>query len=370
MGYSSKYNFDNALFLTAMILLGIGVVMVYSSSSVLASRYHENSAFFLVKQGISAFLGLVLMLVTMRINYHIYKNPAFIYTAILITGILLVLVFFPYISKEINGSRRWLNFGYFTFQPSEIAKLTIIIYLAYFLDKKSNKKKEGSNLFIGPAMIVGFLLFLIIKEPDFSTCVIILFSVIAIYFIAGLRFIHIFSISLLFIPVLYFLINSCGYRRERWLEYIDALLNPLNASYHVQHSIIAMGNGGFWGMGFGNSAQKYLFLPLPHSDFIFSIIGEELGFIGTLTIIILFGILLWRGLLISKRSRDLFGSLLAGGITILIGVEIILNIGVTSALLPVTGIVLPFISCGGTSLIMTMILIGLLLNISLRERRI
>jgi len=369
MKSSTKYNFDNTLFVTSIVLLGIGVVMVYSSSSVLGSRYHESSSFYLIKQGISAFLGLIFMFVSMKIDYRLYKNPRFIYPVLLLTGILLLLVYVPEISREINGARRWLKIGYFSLQPSEIAKISVIIYLAYFLDKKHKKDGIGEHLYLGPAMIVGTLLFLIIKEPDFSSSVIILLTAISIYFIAGLRLIHLLSITIFFVPVLYYLIWSCEYRKERMLEYIESLINPLNAPYHVEHSILALGKGGFLGMGFGNSAQKYLFLPLPHSDFIFSIIGEELGFLGTSGIVALFCLLIWRGFLISKGSRDLFGTLLAGGITVLIGIEIIVNIGVTSALLPVTGIVLPFISSGGSSLLTTMILIGLLLNISMKERR-
>jgi len=366
----TRNDFDNTLFLTSLILLGIGIVMVYSSSSVLATRYHENSSFFLIKQGISAFLGFVLMILTMRIDYRLYKNPKFIYPVLSLTGLLLILVFIPYFSVEINGARRWLNLGFFSLQPSELAKITVIIYLAYFLDKKNQKDRVGENLYLGPALILGFLLFLIIKEPDFSSSVIILGVALSIYFIAGLKIIHLLSIFICFVPVIYYLIWNCDYRKVRVLDYFKSLINPLDASYHVEHSILALGNGGLFGLGFGNSAQKYLFLPLPHSDFIFSIIGEELGFLGSILIISTFGLLLWRGFLISKKARDLFGSLLAAGITILLGIEIFMNIGVTSALLPVTGIVLPFISCGGTSLLTTMILVGLLLNISMRERRI
>ncbi|MBU1627884.1 putative lipid II flippase FtsW [bacterium] len=363
-----KYNFDNVLFLTTIILLGIGVVMVYSSSSVLASRYHENSSFFLIKQGISAFLGLVLMFFIMRIDYQNYKSSGFIYPLLFLTGILLLLVFVPGISEKINGARRWIKLYYFSFQPSEIAKIVIILYLAYFLDKKNNVQRKAEHLFIGPAMIIGFLLFLIIKEPDFSTCMIILVTAVSIYFIAGLRVMHIASIALCFIPAFYFLIYKCDYRWERILAYIRSILNPLEAHYQVQHSILAMGNGGLSGLGFGNSAEKYLFLPLPHSDFIFSIIGEEFGLLGTICIVLFFSIFIWRGFLISKRAKDVFGTLLAGGITFLFAVEIIINIGVTSAILPVSGVVLPFISCGGSSLIAKMIQVGILLNISIRER--
>jgi cell division protein FtsW len=365
----SGVKFDNLLFLTTIILLGIGLVMVYSSSSALAYKYHENSSFFLVKQGISAFLGLFLMFVTMRLDYQNYKSAGFIYPALFLTGLLLLCVFVPGLSKELNGARRWINIGSFSFQPSEMAKISIILYLAYFLDKKHKASRKAEHLYIGPAILIGFLLFLIIKQPDFSICMIILVTAVSIYFIAGLRVIHIVSIALCFIPAVYFLICTCDYRKERWLGFVKGIYNPLEeAHYHVQHSILALGSGGLLGKGFGESAQKFLFLPLPHSDFIFSIIGEEAGFLGSLIIIILFSIFIWRGFVISKNAKDMFGTLLAGGITFLVAIEIIINVGVTSAILPVTGIVLPFISCGGTSLLAKMILVGLLLNISMRER--
>lgn len=362
-----KKTADLSIFLAVIALLSIGIVMVFSSSAVVAYARYQDSYFFLKKQLLWGLIGLAAMFFTMRLDYRGWRKwskPLFILSLILLT---LVLV--PGVGTVINGARRWISLGPIQFQPSEVCKITIVLFMADWLSRKPEKIKNFTKGLLPPLLILGLVFVLIMGEPDMGTALVIVGTVCIMLFAAGARFGHLFSLGALAAPVLYFLIKSEPYRARRLFAFMDPWKDPLDTGFHIIQSLFALGSGGLFGLGLGRSRQKFFYLPEQHTDFIFAILGEELGFIGAATVLCLFSLFAWRGYRTAVVAPDMFGSLLAVGITSLIGLQALINIGVVTSSIPVTGITLPFISFGGTSLIFTLTGVGILLNISKHARR-
>ena len=354
---------DLWLFIAVIMMMAIGVCMVFSSSYIMAYKWYGDSYFFLKRQILYAIIGLMIFFFAIYTDYHYYKKLAL---PILILSIaLLSMVYIPSIGRSAGGARRWVKIGFFSFQPSEIAKFALILYMAESLTRKHSEEIKTFIKGILPSLIILVVIFLLIlKEPDFSTALIILGISFIMLFIGGTKVIQLFTLVVAAIPVGILILLKEEYRRIRLLSFLDPWKDPLDSGFHIIQSLTALGSGGISGIGLGESRQKFFYLPDQHTDFIFSIIGEELGFSGTLVIIVLFIILLWRGFKIAVNSADQFGTLLAAGITAMITFQSIINIGVVTKIIPTTGITLPFISYGGSSLIVNMFCVGILLNIS------
>lgn len=351
---------DLVLFYVIFLLLAIGVVMVYSSSSYYAMYQVKDSMFYFKKQALFGVLGLIGMFFMMSIDYHKYRKYIVWITAGCIPLLLLVFAF-----PGVNGAKRWIDLGPIGFQPSEIAKYVVVLFLAYTLD---NKGEEVKNFFKGvlPALLAaGVFAALILAEKNLSIASVIMIVTIIMLFIAGAQKKHMFGIvipGLATLATLFTVIEP--YRRARLLNFIDPWQDPAGNGYQLIQSLLALGAGGVTGLGLGQSRQKTLYMPEPHNDFIFSIIGEELGLIGCILIIGLFVVFVWRGIGIAIKAKDTFGTLIAVGITSIIAVQALINVAVVTGSMPVTGVPLPFISYGGTSLFINMIAMGILLNVS------
>jgi len=354
---------DFYLFAIVIILLSIGICMVFSSSFITADKWYGDSYYFLKKQIIYAIISLLVLIISMNINYQYYKKISIPF--LILSILLLVLVFVPGIGRSAGGAIRWIKLGFFSFQPSEIAKFALILYMAEFMARKDVKDLKTFAKGILPSLIIiGTIFILILMEPDFSTALIIIGISFVMLFIGGTRIIQLFALAASAVPVGMLILLREEYRIKRLLAFLDPWKDPLDSGFHVIQSLLALGSGGIFGIGLAESRQKFFYLPDQHTDFIFSIIGEELGLIGTISVIVLFALLLWRGYRIAVHSIDDFGCLLAAGITFVIVFQSMINIGVVTKMLPTTGITLPFISSGGTSLIVNMFCIGVLLNIS------
>ncbi len=352
---------EKSILFPVLLLSGIGIVMVYSASSFISMDNHNTVVYYMKKQAIFMGISLCVMFVASSFPYKLYKSISYI---ILFTAIaMLVAVLFPSLNIKAGGACRWLNLGGFTFQPAEFAKLALIIFLGYSLSKKQDMVKQFFVGFVPHAFI--FLIFagLIIIQPDFGTVVVLGMITWGMMFVAGVKITHLLSPAPLLIPVLYFWIYKVDYRLERIMSFLDPWDDPLNTGYQITNSLKAFGAGGIFGKGIGLGMQKMHYLPEPHTDFIFSIIGEELGLMGVLTVLSLYLILLLKGIQIAKTSKTMFGAITATGLTIYIGVQVIINTGVALGVLPTKGLTLPFISYGGTSLVINMAAMGILMNI-------
>jgi cell division protein FtsW len=354
---------DRTLFIVTMVLVSFGLVMVYSASAMVAHEAHRSSYFFLFKQIGFAALGLAVMSILMRMDYRWLNRPVVIYGLFAITVVLLIGVLF---SPPLKNAHRWLRFGLMSFQPSEGAKLVLILTLAYQLEKRREKLDDFFGGLFPSLLVTGFLAFLVLIEPDFGTASCLVLIGCCVLFISGAPLRYLVQLGLVTMPLIYWLVIRVPYRRQRLLAFLDPFEDPLGRGFQIIQSFIALSTGGLFGVGFMRSRQKLFYLPEPHTDFVFSVIGEELGLIGTLVLVAAFSIFLWRGIVIAHRAPDLFGTLLAGGLTALIVGQAFLNIGVTLGLLPTTGIPLPFISAGGSSLVSSMAAVGLLLSVSQR----
>ena len=353
---------DFVIFFAVICLLGFGVVMVYSASAVSAYVNFNDSYYFLKRQIVWAALGLAAMLMAMNIDYRVWRSLAV--PLMILTIILLILVLIPGLGKVVNGARRWLGFGSFFIQPSEIAKLALVLFCSTTLAVTQEKIKSFMRG-VAPQLLVLLLVFgLILKQPDLGTALVIAGTVFLLLFAAGAKVSHLASLGAVGIAGIAVAIFTEPYRMRRIMAFSDPWSDPLNSGYHIIQSLYALGSGGLFGVGLGRSREKFLYLPEPHTDFIFAILGEELGFIGTAAVLILFFLLLWRGLRIAMSAPDIYGSMLATGITSVIILQATMNIAVVTASMPVTGIPLPFISFGGSALVFTLTGVGILLNIS------
>ena len=354
--------FDFALFSLILVLMGIGLLMVFSASSYYAMIRFNDRFYFVMRQSIYAGIGIVFMLVTSRIDYHFMGK---ISPILAISGILmLAVVWIPGIGYKINGAYRWFNLGFTTVQPSEFMKIALILVLSFSLSQRHNKLKSfwsGLVPYLVMVMIIDVALY---QEPHMSGIVIITIIACVLLIAAGAKFWHFLLVSIPAVILGGTLMLVEGYRLDRILTFIGKDTDPIGNSYQINNSLIAIGSGALFGKGLGRSLQKNLYIPEPQSDFIFSIAAEELGFVGAVTIIVLFVLLIFRGMRIAMNAPDMLGGLMGVGITSLFAIEAILNIAVVTKSIPTTGIPLPFFSSGGTSLILMFIAMGILLNIS------
>jgi len=352
---------DFGLFITTMVLAGIGLVMVFSSSAVTAGIWYDDAYYFFKRQLLWFIIGLIAMILTMKLNYQKLKD--FAYPALILAVICLLLVLSP-LGVVTNGSSRWLDIGFTRFSPAELAKLAMVLVLAKTLDLNLDKIKSFTKGIIPFLLLVGFVTGLVLLQPDLGTAFAIGGTAFCLLIAAGAKVSHLSLIALGGISAVAVAIIKAPYRMERFLAFLDPWKDPTDTGFQIIQSLYALGSGGLFGMGLGRSRQKFFYLPEQYTDFIFAILGEELGFIGAFLVISLFMLLAWRGYKIAINAPDNFGSLLATGVTTMIIFQAAINIGVVSGALPVTGITLPFISHGGTSLLFSMIGVGILLNIS------
>ncbi|MCX0369169.1 stage V sporulation protein E [Clostridium perfringens] len=354
---------DYGLLYTIVILLAIGVVMVYSASSYFAMVNYNDSTAFLKKQALFAIVGFIAMIFISRCDYHKLKKLTGI--LLIITPILLVAVYaFP----ATKGAQRWIRLGPLSFQPSELAKYAVVIILAHMITNKGEQIKEFWKGIVPCFVIGGGFATLILAQKNLSIAAVTGFVTFIMVFVAGARKIFMFGVItpiILFLGSFFTLFED--YRRRRLLNFINPWKDPAGDGYQLIQSFYALGAGGVTGLGIGQSRQKTLYMPEPHNDFIFAIIGEELGLIGCTVVILLFVIFVYRGIKIAMSAKDEYGTLLAVGITSIIGLQAIINIAVVTGSMPVTGVPLPFISYGGTALVFNLMAMGILLNIS-RQR--
>ncbi|MCX7821327.1 MAG: putative lipid II flippase FtsW [Brevinematales bacterium] len=353
---------DGFLLFIFILLIVLGNLTVYTSSYFVAKRLTGNPYYFFIRQLIWTIPSLLSLLFFANYNYTNLRKLT--KPMILLTFILLLLVFVPGIGKESGGARRWINLRLFDFNPSEFAKLSIIIYLSHILTKKRGKIEDFTFGLLPPLLLVSAIFFIILMQSGFSTASILLVTAFLMFFIGGASLTHIFSIGLLSLPVLIFFIWKVSYRMARIASFLNPWADPFGKGYHLIQSIKAFANGGLLGVGFGNGVQKISALPAPHTDFIFSVIVEEFGIIGGLTVSIIYLLIFIKGMLIAKNTEDNFGALLAFGIVTLFSLHAFLNIAITTGTIPPTGVSLPFLSYGGSSSLILSISCGILLNIS------
>lgn len=355
-----KGNPDIIIFFTTILLLSVGIIMVFSASYY--DTIEHDPYLYVRKQLTWGLISIAALLVMMKVDY--FRLKPYVNIAFIATLVLLVLVLVPGIGVEIKGSSRWINLGFTNLQPSELMKLALTFFLAKNLSKR-NTRIDHFFTDLGPYLLLfGIIGALIMMEPDLGTTMAILLTAMVLLFTAGIRWSHIFVLGVTGIASAALLIIQEPYRWNRIVGYLDPWAHASKEGYQTINSLYALGSGGLFGMGLGNSRQKLDFLPEQHTDFIFAILGEELGFVGAIFVILLFFILAWRGYKVALTCPDAFGSLLAVGITTMVVFQAFINMGVVTGLLPVTGISLPFISYGGSSLLLSMVGIGVLLNIS------
>ena len=365
MSPKDQGGYDYLILIPTIILLGLGLVAIYSASSFLAAHELGDSNFYLKRQAFFCLIGLCLLIMAKNIPATLYSRLA--YPLLGISLLLLIALFIPGLGKKVGGACRWLRFAGFSIQPSEIAKLPLAVYIAYSMSKKGPNMSSFSRGLLPHLLIAGAFMTLILLQPDLGTTVIIGLWLLIILFVGGLSLFQLFSMALIAIPVVLWLIMRADYRLKRWWAFLNPWEDPQGLGFQIIHSFLAFGSGGILGVGLGNSKQKLFYLPEPHTDFILSILAEELGLLGVLTIIILFSILILRGVKIALDASDLYSSYLALGISLMLGLQVTINMGVVMGLLPTKGLTLPFLSYGGSSLVVNLIGIGILLSVSARR---
>jgi cell division protein FtsW len=356
-----KLESDKVLFGAVVVLVLSGALMVFSASAVMAAERYGHSYYFLLRQSAWAALGLGAMVVVMSVDYRHLRSATLVFPALALQLILLVAVLF---ADRSHHAHRWFHAGSINFQPSELSKIVLVIFLAYFLDLSKGRENDFQHTLLPIVLVTGASLALVLKEPDLGTTLAIALVVAAMLFVAGLRWYFFAGAALAAIPALYLLIFRVPYRRARFLTFLDPYGDPLGRGFQILQSYIAVGTGGISGVGLMEGKQKLFYLPEPQTDFIFAVISEELGLMGAVAVLILFGVILWRGLRAASGCSTNFGRLLAIGITVTLVGQALVNISVVIGLLPTKGIPLPFVSYGGSSLLMNLVAVGVLLNIS------
>jgi cell division protein FtsW len=352
---------DKALFLATLLLVMLSVVMVYSASAVQAEAKYQRSYLFLFKQLVWAVAGIGLMFTVMRVDYHRYQRPAIVWSIVGFTVMLLVAVFF---FGTRNGAHRWITLDVFSLQPSELAKLAIILFSATVLDRHMHRVNDPALVLAPIAAATGVFMALILPEPDLGTAAVIVGIVAAMVFAAGISYRYIVGSALLVLPAVAFLILGTPFRRQRLLAFLHPESDPLGAGFQMIHSLYAVGTGGLFGKGLMAGIEKLYYIPEPHTDFIYAVIAEELGLVGTTLTLVCFAVIAWRGWRACLLAPDRLGSLMALGITTMVTLQAFVNISVVTVLLPTKGIPLPFVSNGGSSLLINLVAMGILLNIS------
>ncbi|MDQ1274095.1 MAG: cell division protein FtsW [Planctomycetota bacterium] len=344
-----------------VVLLGFSIVTVYSTD--MATSVHGGNGYQFIKHLLWIFIGAVLLMTMSRVDYHYLQKLSIPILVISFSFLLLVLV--PGIGTVTNGARRWIRFNHVVgFQPSEFAKLAVIIFVSGYVAKNQGRMSEFKRGFIIPIGVTALTSALLMKEPDFGTSAFVAILSLIMLVVGGTRIIFVCLTAMSFVPFIHTMLFEVSYRKDRLMAFVDPWKDPSGTGYHIIQSWIALGSGGLTGLGIGSSKQKLFFLPESNSDFIFTIIGEEFGFLGVIAVIGIFLLLIWQGLKIVHKARDIFGFFLGFGITVMFGLQAIINIAVVSGMVPTKGIPLPFVSSGGSSLLFSMIGVGILINIA------
>jgi cell division protein FtsW len=357
---------DIPMLVITLVLVTIGTAMIYSSSSILAMEKFKDAQFFLKKQIFFVVIGMGAMLFMTKLDYHRLKKWA--YPGIFLAMILLLLIFVPHLGVRAGGARRWLNLGFFSFQVTELVKVCMVLFLAHFLTRKANVLKSFSRGILIPLLVTLVIIVLIALEPDFGAAVMISMILMLMLFLAGCRVTHLAGLTALLIPAAVWMVMFKSYRIDRLKVFLNPWNDPGNKGFQIIQSLLSFGSGGAFGVGIGDGMQKLFYLPEPHTDFILSVIAEEGGFVGVMAVIFLYVVLIVRGFMIAFRAPDLFGTLLAAGLTMLLAMGAFINIAGVMGLIPLKGLTLPFLSYGGTSLVMSLVTVGILLNISSHTR--
>jgi cell division protein FtsW len=357
-----KLKSDKLLFTSTLVLVCASLVMVYSASAVIGlEQYGQRPTYFLFKQATFALLGLALMPLLMRVDYRHYRQPAVIWTALAMVMVALVGVLF---GPRINGARRWFGVAGIGVQPSEFAKVIVVFFVAAILERRMDRIDDLRYSLVPVAIVLGGVVGLVMLQPDLGTALSIIVIVSVMIFAAGINYRYLIGLLLVSLPAAYVVLMSADYRRRRMMVFLDPWNDPLGDGFQVIQSLIAVGTGGVFGRGLMAGVQKLFYLPYPHTDFIYAVIGEELGLLGATIVLACFCVIAWRGLRTAIRAPDRFGAFLALGLTAMIVVQAFFNISVVLGLLPTKGIPLPFVSFGGSSLLMSLIGMGILLNVS------
>lgn len=357
---SSENSIDYTFLVIILMLLAFGLVMVFSASSASAHYIQGDATYFFKRQLLWAILGLISMFAMSKIPYKVLYR----YTNLLFVGSIVLLLLVPIIGVDSNGAKRWLGVGPVTFQPSEVAKLTVIIFLAKAISRDPdsvNHFKKGFLKYLGIVVIIAGI---VLIEPHMSGAMVIMLVGCAVLFVAGFKGIYFAGMASLAIPAAIALAVFSPYRLKRVTSFLNPFADKLGDSWQIVQSLYAIGSGGLFGLGLGQSRQKFLYIPEPQTDFIYSIICEELGFVGAVFVILLFALLIWKGIVIARKAPDVFSSLTVSGIIALVAVQVLMNIAVVTSTMPVTGIPLPFFSYGGSSILFLLTEMGIVLNIS------
>lgn len=360
-----KLQSDKWLFLATLALICASVVMVYSASALVALERFQQPYLFVTRQIMWAAVGIAVLSIVMRVDYRTYRNDRVIWFLLGLVGVMLIAVLF---SRPINGTRRWFGVGGFGIQPSELAKLAAIMFTALILERRRHRINEVGYALLPIAVIVGGLVGLILLQPDFGTAVSLLVVISVMVFAAGISYRYLLGAGLLMLPALYVILMQADYRRRRLLTFMDPWADPLGDGFQIIQSLIAVGTGGVFGKGLMSGVQKLFYLPEPFTDFIFAVISEETGLLGATMVVLCFCVIAWRGLRTSMRAPDSFGAFLALGITMMLVLQAFFNISVVLGLLPTKGIPLPLVSNGGSSMLINLLGVGVLLNISQHQQ--
>ena len=353
---------DRTVLIVTYLLALIGLIIMFSASGVMAETRYGDATFFLKRQSLWLLLGLMALHWVAQRDYNMWKILA--PYGLVLTFALLVLVLIPFLGTQVNGARRWFRVAGFSVQPGEIAKLSVVLYLASFLVRKEQDLAFFSRGVLAPMAVVGTFAGLLLFEPDMGTAVVLTLLLFCLLFLGGSKIPHLLVLAVPLLAAAYTLIMQSDYRRRRLFNFLDPWQDPTDAGFQLTQSFVALGNGGLFGVGLGEGRQKLFFLPEAHADFVLALVGEELGFLGTGLLIGLFAVLIVKGFKIAGRAPDAFGRHLAGGVTLLVGIQVVINMSVVCGLLPTKGLTLPFVSYGGSSLIVSLVAIGILLSIS------
>jgi len=359
--------YDLGLLFPVLLLVGMGIVMVYSASSALALERYGSDYYFLKRQAVFSLMGILVLVAFSYIPFRLYRPLT--YPILGAAMVMLAVVAFTGLGVTVGGASRWLQLGPVRFQPSELARLALVIYMAYSMSKKDEQLRDFYVGFFPHFIVAGLFFVLLMAQPDFGSAVVFGALTWIMLFVGGCRLTHLISVILFVAPMAFLFLTQAEYRMRRLMSFLDPWKYTSDEGYQIVHSLMAFGSGGITGAGVGKGYQKLFYLPEPHTDFIFSVVGEELGLIGVMVVILLYGIMLMRGVQIARNAKDPFGSFLAMGITVTLGLQVCINMGVALGLLPTKGLTLPFLSYGGTSLLINMAAIGIMMNVGARDAR-
>jgi len=361
-GSEHKNSYDLVLLFLTFALIGIGLVMLYSSSSILAQERYGDSMYFVKRQIIFALFGTAVLIVSKNLPYLLYRR--LVYVIVGVTLLSLIIVLLPHVGHRVGGARRWLRFGPISIQPAEFAKVALIIYISYSAAKKKERLREFSVGYVPHLLVSAVFIALVLMQPDLGTAITFAVLTFLLLFVAGVRLRYLLVTCAAVAPLLALAIAQKGYRWERFLAFLNPWRDPSDTSFQLLHSLLALGSGGLLGVGLGSGQQKLFYLPEPHTDFILAVIGEETGIVGVSIVLLLYALFIYKGVTIALRAPERFGTYLAFGLTLVVGLQAFINCAVVMGLLPTKGLPLPFISYGGSSLLINLLAMGILMNIS------